>query len=189
MLTRHHRKGDAESWAEYSPCATWRYSLTRVWDADGPRLSFVMLNPSTATEVQNDPTVERCERRARALGYGAFRVTNIFAFRATDPRVMRAAPDPAGPANDAAIAAAADWAGRVVCAWGTHGAHLGRGAAVARLLRGTGAALFHLGLSRQGHPKHPLYIGYSVVPVLWDQSREDRIPVLNPAIRSSPNRR
>ncbi|MEY3307813.1 MAG: hypothetical protein RLZZ413_1851, partial [Pseudomonadota bacterium] len=40
---------------------------------------------STATEFQNDPTVERCERRARALGFGAFRVTNIFAFRATDP--------------------------------------------------------------------------------------------------------
>ena len=62
-----------------------------------------MLNPSTATEVQNDPTVERCERRARALGFGAFRVTNIFAFRATDPKVMRAEADPVGPANDAAI--------------------------------------------------------------------------------------
>lgn len=167
MLVRHHRKGDAESWAEYSPCATWRYSLTRVWHDAGPRLTFVMLNPSTATEVQNDPTVERCERRARALGCGAFRVCNIFAYRATDPRVMRAAPDPVGPGNDAAIAAGAAWAGRVVCAWGTHGAHLGRGAAVERLLRATGAALFHLGLSQGGHPKHPLYIGYAVALQPW----------------------
>ena len=69
----------------------YRYALTRVWDPLGPRLSFVMLNPSTATEVQNDPTVERCERRARALGFGGFRVTNIFAWRDTDPRKMRAA--------------------------------------------------------------------------------------------------
>lgn len=166
-LIRRHRKGDADSWAEYSPCEVWRYSLTRVWDGAGGRVCFVMLNPSTATEVQNDPTVERCERRARALGYGAFRVCNIFAYRATDPRVMRAAPDPVGPLNDAAIMAGADWAGTVVCAWGTHGAHLGRGAAVERLLRGTGARLFHLGLSQAGHPKHPLYIGYDVAPQLW----------------------
>ena len=168
MLTRHHQKGDADSWAEYSPCAAWRYSLTRVWDPAGPRALFVMLNPSTATEVQNDPTVERCERRARALGHGAFRVCNIFAFRATDPRVMRAAPDPVGPLNDAAIRDGAAWADRIICAWGTHGAHLGRGAAVEALLRATGATLWHLGLSRDGHPKHPLYIGYDRQPERWD---------------------
>ena len=68
-----------------------------------------MLNPSTATEVQNDPTVERCERRARALGFGAFRVCNIFAWRDTDPRAMRAAAEPVGPENDAAIVTACDW--------------------------------------------------------------------------------
>lgn len=167
MITRHHQKGDAASLAEYSPCETWRYSLTRVWDPAGPRALFVMLNPSTATEVQNDPTVERCERRARALGYGAFRVCNIFAYRATDPRVMRAAADPIGPLNDAAILAGADWAERIVCAWGTHGAHQGRGPAVERLLRATGKPLWHLGLSQAGHPKHPLYIGYDRQPELW----------------------
>lgn len=169
VLTRTHRKGDAESWAEYSPCTLWRYSLTRVWAPDGGRVLFVMLNPSTATEVQNDPTVERCERRARALGFGGFRVCNIFAFRATDPRVMRAAPDPVGPLNDAAILAGADWvgAGPVVCAWGTHGAHMDRGPAVERLLRATDRSLFHLGLTRAGHPKHPLYIGYGRQPQPW----------------------
>ncbi len=97
MLTRSHQKGDAASTALYSDCETYRYQLTRVWNAPGPRVLFVMLNPSTATEAQNDPTVERCERRARALGFGAFQVVNIFAFRATDPRVMRAASDPVGP--------------------------------------------------------------------------------------------
>ena len=67
MITRSHIKDDAPSVAVYSDCERYRYALTRVWDPLEPRLSFVMLNPSTATEVQNDPTVERCERRARAL--------------------------------------------------------------------------------------------------------------------------
>ena len=79
MITRTHTKGDAPSTAVYSDCERYRYSLTRIWNPAGPKVLFVMLNPSTATEVQNDPTVERCERRARALGFGGFRVTNIFA--------------------------------------------------------------------------------------------------------------
>ena len=167
MIERTHLKGDAASVAIYSDCERYRYSLTRVWDKAGSRVTFVMLNPSTATEVQNDPTVERCERRARALGHGAFCVTNIFAWRDTDPRKMRAAPEPIGPENDAAILAAADWSGNVVCAWGTHGEHLDRGPAVAALLKGSNAALSHLGLSKAGHPKHPLYIGYAVQPEPW----------------------
>ena len=167
MITRHHIKGDAPSWAVYSPCEGYRYALTRVWDAEGARVLFVMLNPSTATEAQNDPTVERCERRARALGFGAFRVCNIFAFRATDPKVMRAAADPVGPENDTAIIEGAAWADRIVCAWGTHGAHRDRGPGVESLLRATGRELFHLGLSRDGHPKHPLYISYAQQPLRW----------------------
>jgi len=167
MITRHHQKGDALSVAVYSPCEKYRYSLTRVWDETAPKTLFVMLNPSTATEIQNDPTVERCERRARALGFGAFQVCNIFAWRDTDPRHMRAAVDPVGPANDAAIAAACAWADTIVCAWGTHGAHLGRGSAVTTLMRATKQPLYHLGLSKAGHPKHPLYISYATQPVLW----------------------
>ncbi len=167
MITREFLKGDAQSSATYSDDERYRYQLTRIWAPGEGRVSFVMLNPSTATERQNDPTVERCERRARALGYGAFRVVNIFAWRATDPRDMRAAADPVGPDNDAAIVEAARWADRVICAWGTHGAHLGRGAAVEALLRETGRPLFHLGLSKAGHPKHPLYIAYAQEPQPW----------------------
>ncbi|RYI24162.1 MAG: DUF1643 domain-containing protein [Acetobacteraceae bacterium] len=166
MITRAFTKGDAASEAVYSDCEAYRYLLTRTWAA-GPKALFVMLNPSTATEIQNDPTVERCERRARALGYGAFRVTNIFAFRATDPKVMRAVSDPIGPDNDAAIRESAGWANTVICAWGNHGLHLGRGDHVTDLLRSTGAPLFHLGLTGQGQPKHPLYIGYDQQPCLW----------------------
>ena len=167
MITRRHLKGDAESVAVYSPCEAYRYTLTREWQPDGRKALFVMLNPSTATEVQNDPTVERCERRARTLGFGAFRVTNIFAYRATDPKVMRAQADPVGPGNDQAIADGAAWADQIICGWGSHGAHLARGAAVADLLRATRLPLYHLGLTLAGAPKHPLYIGYATQPELW----------------------
>ncbi len=167
MITRTHTKGDAPSTAIYSDCEKYRYSLTRIWDPAGRKALFVMLNPSTATEVQNDPTVERCERRARALGFGAFQVTNIFAWRDTDPRKMRAAVDPVGPENDAAILEGVQWADQVIAAWGTHGAHLERGPTVETLLRNTGHPLFHLGLTKDGHPKHPLYIAYTQQPEAW----------------------
>jgi hypothetical protein len=168
MIERRFQKGDAASVAVYSDCEAYRYSLTRVWSNGPGRVVFVMLNPSTATEFQNDPTVERCERRARALGFHGFAVANIFAFRATDPRVMRAVADPVGPGNDAAILELAAWAGGVVCAWGTHGLHLGRGRVVEALLRGAGHRLLHLGLTQGGQPKHPLYIGYDQQPQVWD---------------------
>lgn len=167
MITRTYQTPHNHSIALYSHCERYRYLLSRTWDAAGPKALFVMLNPSTATEVQNDPTVERCERRARALGYGAFRVTNIFAWRDTDPRAMRAATDPVGPENDAVILQSTLWADLILCAWGTHGAHLARGAAVEALLRRTGRRLHHLGLTRDGYPKHPLYIGYDRQPAAW----------------------
>ncbi|MDP5086376.1 MAG: DUF1643 domain-containing protein [Yoonia sp.] len=170
MITRTHIKDDAPSTATYSDCERYRYALTRTWDPKGLRVLFVMLNPSKATEVQNDPTVERCERRARALGFGAFQVTNIFAWRDTDPFEMRKASDPVGPENDRFILEGAAWADRIIAAWGTHGAHLDRGPKAAALLRGTGKPLYTLGLSKHGHPKHPLYISYTQQPLLWERS-------------------
>lgn len=168
MIERAHLKGDAPSVAVYSDCERYRYTLTRVWDPAGEKALFVMLNPSTATEVQNDPTVERCERRARTLGFGAFRVCNIFAWRDTDPMAMRRSDEPVGrPENDQAIVAGCHWADTIVCAWGTHGAHLDRGPEVERLMRGTGRVLHHLGLTKAGHPKHPLYIPYAEAPRVW----------------------
>jgi len=167
MITRSHHTLLAESVAVYSDCERYRYLLTRTWDRERPKALFVMLNPSTATEFQNDPTVERCERRARTLGYGAFRVTNIFAWRDTDPKAMRAAADPIGPENDAAIIESAAWADLILCAWGTHGAFLGRGPAVEAALRQRQKPLHHIGLTKEGHPKHPLYVSYSANPTEW----------------------
>ncbi|MBU2981309.1 DUF1643 domain-containing protein [Lentibacter algarum] len=167
MIERTHTKGDAPSTAVYSDCERYRYSLTRVWEPEGRRVLFIMLNPSTATEMQNDPTVERCERRARALGFGAFQVTNIFAWRDTDPKNMRAAAEPVGPENDRIIAEGCAWADQIIAAWGAHGDHLGRGASMQAVLRATGLPVSHLGLTKAGHPKHPLYIAYTQQPELW----------------------
>lgn len=167
MIRRAHQKGDAKSLAVYSDCEAYRYALTREW-APGRRLLVVMLNPSTATETANDPTVERCERRAWAMGFGGFRVVNLFAYRATDPRALRGVADPVGPDNDATLDQAAAWADTILCGWGGHGSLLGRDATVAAKLRATAHPLWHLGLTRQGQPKHPLYIAYDQQPVVWD---------------------
>lgn len=167
MIEKQHIDERSKSTAIFSDCERYRYLLTRTWDVDGKRALFIMLNPSTADEIKNDPTVERCERRARTLGYGSFRVCNIFAFRATDPKVMRAEPDPVGPDNDRSIEESCEWADQIICAWGTHGAHLKRGAAVTEIVRKSGASPYHLGLSKEGHPKHPLYIAYAQQPMRW----------------------
>ncbi len=167
MITREFQKGDAASIATYSDCERYRYALTRVWDLSAPKVLFVMLNPSKATEVQNDPTVERCERRARVLGFGGFRVVNIFGLRETQPQLMRQAADPVGADNDAQLLAGCDWADQIICGWGTHGEHLDRGPEVAKMLLDRGHQLYHLGLSKAGHPKHPLYIAYATQPMMW----------------------
>lgn len=169
MLTRTHQSADSWSEAVYSACGAYRYSLRRIWQPEGRRVNFVMLNPSKADEIRNDPTVERCEQRARRLGFGGFQVTNIFAWRDTDPQAMRRADRPIGPENDVVLIQAARQADQVIAAWGVHGAHLARGTAVAKLLVDAGCDLFHLGLSKDGHPRHPLYLPYARQPERWDR--------------------
>ncbi len=170
MILRRHDEGSTASEALFSQCGAYRYRLSRIWDPAGPTTLFVMLNPSTADETRNDPTVGRCETRARRAGHGGFTVCNLFAYRATRPADLRRAEDPTGPANDAILAEEARKASFVLCAWGIHGAHLGRGPAVAPLLAAAGTPLFHLGLTRGGHPRHPLYLSYSVAPEPWAQA-------------------
>ncbi|CUH53858.1 DUF1643 domain-containing protein [Shimia marina] len=167
MITRHFQKDDAASSAIYSDCETYRYALTRIWDSARPRLLFIMLNPSKATEQQNDPTIERCERRARALGFGGFRAVNIFALRETDPKKMRQHPAPAGPDNDAVVAESCLWADTILAAWGAHGDHQQRGFQMRDVLQSTGQDIHCLGLTKAGHPRHPLYIAYTQQPELW----------------------
>lgn len=166
MISRTATVNETQSTAVYSDCERYRYALTRSWDETGRKLVFIMLNPSTADETRNDPTLERCERRARAMGYGAFRVVNLFAWRATDPKDLKASDAPEGPDNMSVLQDACDWADSVIAGWGVHGAHLGQGPRIAGLLN---TPLTHLGLTKDGHPRHPLYVSYAVLPSPWAQ--------------------
>jgi hypothetical protein len=125
---------------------------------------FVGLNPSTADEVDNDPTVTRCINYAQNWGYGGLIMSNLFAWRDTDPRAMKAAQEPIGPENDTWLARLAAEAGLVVAAWGVDGRHRGRGDQVARLLAGQ---LHYLKLTKDGHPSHPLYLKKTLKPEPW----------------------
>ena len=155
------------SGAAFSKCRRWRYLLWRRWDEAGPVANFLMLNPSTADEVKLDPSCTRARNYAGQWGYGALVVTNIFAFRQTNPDRMKAARDPVGRGNDAAILRAAREADLVVCAWGNHGAHEARGEEVERLLRSSRVKLFFLRRNGSGQPAHPLYLPGSLKPVPW----------------------
>ena len=147
-----------ESGATFSPCRRWRYLLWRRWDAAKPAANFLMLSPSTADELKLDPTCSRARDYAERWGYGALVVTNVFAFRNTDPARMKAAEDPVGPGNDAAIVRAAREAGIVVCAWGNHGGFLGRSTQVLEKLKANGIRLHALRVNAGGEPAHPLYL-------------------------------
>lgn len=150
--------------ATFSECGRYRYALWRQWDKSQPYCLFLMLNPSTADEVDNDPTIERCERRARAMGFGGLYVANLFAWRSTDPRALALADDPVGPANDKAIVKAAKKAGKVICGWGNDGTLRGRDATVLALLRKAKVEPHALAINKDGSPRHPLYVAYSEEP-------------------------
>lgn len=149
--------------ATFSRCRAYRYSLWRIWNAARRPLCFVMLNPSTADEIQNDPTVERCEQRARRMGFGGLLVANIFALRSTDPAALYGHADPVGPRNDIAILRAAERAELVVCAWGRHGNLGGRGHAVLHRLNSV-CNPHVLRMNADGTPAHPLYLSYACAP-------------------------
>lgn len=153
-----------ERGALFSPCRTWRYTLWRIWDRDRPLLNVIGLNPSTATETLDDPTIRRCIGYARVWGYGGYVMTNLFAFRATDPKVMKAAPEPVGRDNDRRIVDVAERARMVLAAWGVHGDHQDRAGHVLRLLAFFNVPLYCLGTTQGGHPKHPLYLRRDAKP-------------------------
>jgi hypothetical protein len=151
--------------AEFSPCRTYRYKLWRMWDRLAPTIAFCMLNPSTADEQTNDPTVERCEWRARAWGYGCLLVVNLFALRSTDPKALYRAVDPVGPDNFEAIVWAMKVSTMFICAWGGHGKHCNVGPiTLKRLHQFYPGRAYALKINADGSPSHPLYLPYSLTP-------------------------
>ena len=147
-----------------------RYELRRWWDASRPRLLVVMLNPSTADERQNDPTIRRCLTHAGDAGFGSLFVANLYAFRATDPpdletaAAVRPCMDAVGAENDDRLRALADEADLTWAAWGAHAMAAAREAEALRVLRGP---LYARGTTKGGAPRHPLYVARCVPAEPW----------------------
>lgn len=144
-----------------SNCGQYRYTLARHWsDVARPRIAcFVMLNPSTADAMKDDPTIKKCIGFAQRWGLDGISVVNLFAFRATLPADMRRAVDPIGPDNDRYIVEEVNSAERVICAWGPNGTHQGRDKQVLSMVRSRCLPIC-LKLTKDGHPWHPLMASY-----------------------------
>lgn len=147
--------------AALSKCRKYRFALWRTWDESKPYAMFIGLNPSTADETEDDPTIRRCINFAKSWGYGGLCMTNLFAYRATEPSEMLGAEEPIGAENDPWLVEISKNAGVVVAAWGNHGGHLGRSRDVVQLI----PDLHYLKLNATGEPGHPLYLKKTLKPV------------------------
>jgi hypothetical protein len=144
--------------AVISSCGKYRYYLGRCWDNKLPVLSFIMLNPSTADAEIDDHTIRRCIGFAKLNGFGGIAVVNLFAFRATEPSELYLTPDPFGPDNVEHLKDILFFSNqgktKIVAAWGAHKAV----ADFKALSQLRGAPLYCLGKTKDGHPRHPLYV-------------------------------
>jgi hypothetical protein len=144
--------------ATFDSARVYRYQLTRIWDELRPSAVWIMLNPSTADAEADDPTIRRCAGFTKAWGLGGLVVVNLFALRATDPRLLRRHPDPVGPRNDEFITEIVWPDSLVVCAWGANRVADERSVDVLGILSARGAQPKCLGKTRDGYPRHPLYV-------------------------------
>lgn len=157
--------------AVLSPCGTYRYHLRREWLTGVGTACWVMLNPSTADAELDDATVRKVVGFSSRWGFAAAEIVNLYAFRARDPKDLRAAErsgvDVVGPENDRWIVDAAYDARLVIAGWGAHEA-LGspRFRQVAGLLGERG--VWCLGVSKSGQPRHPLMLGYDTEREPWE---------------------
>lgn len=159
-----------EAGARFCPRRVHRFTLWRRWGGKPGSVLWVMLNPSTADEHVLDPTIRRCAGFTAAWGFEALTVVNLFSLRSTNPRMLYTAADAGGgEANQAAILDEAGKAAIIVAAWGNHGAFGNMGWRTRLNLKTLGLAdkVHHLGLTKLGHPKHPLYVPGSTERQPW----------------------
>lgn len=149
--------------AELSYCRNYRYALWRTWDNSKPRVMFIGLNPSTADETQDDPTLRRCMNYAQAWGFGGVSTANLFAYRATEPTDMKKAKCPIGDQNDKWLKQLVTESNLVIAAWGNDGSFLNRSAQVRQFL----PELHCLKVNKSGEPAHPLYQKADLSPMLF----------------------
>lgn len=157
-------KGDAV----FDSTGCYRYLLRRWWDEQRLPIGFIMLNPSQADATANDPTIRRCIGFAQSWGYGSLIVANLFAYRATQSKLLARVSDPVGPDNDRYLLALLGQTQRVILAWGDRGTLLNRSQTVLDLL--SSRSVYCLGHNRTGQPRHPLYIRKGTQPTLFKSS-------------------
>ena len=155
-----------------SDCKQYRYRLSRCWDESLPSCMFIMLNPSTADHEVDDRTITKCIKYAKAWGYGKLYVGNLFAFRATKPKDMKATSDPVGPDNRHHLKRMArkvvNSGGVCIAAWGQHGQYRQQNRIVRKWFRTFGIKLHYLRLTKDRRfPRHPLYLKASLKPAPW----------------------
>jgi hypothetical protein len=153
--------GVESSDAVISTDGRYRYKLNRYWTRRKPPAVWIMLNPSTANAVENDPTIRRCVSFAKHWGFGGIEVYNLFALRSSHPVSIETAADPVGPDNDKWLKEIVHSEGTIVLAWGHCRTPLQsrRAARVLEfLLLGQNVFPKSLGLTKGGHPRHPLYV-------------------------------
>ncbi len=148
--------------AVISECGQYRYVLHRevrcVLRWNKPAL-FVMLNPSTADAVENDPTIEKCIKYAEREQCTSLTVVNLFALRSKDPKALKTHLDPIGPDNNKHLIEQFNRCryGLTIAAWGNWGTMWGRGADVRSMAAGVGLALQAIAITKKDQPIHPLY--------------------------------
>ena len=147
--------------ANLSKCRKYRYALWRTWDDSKPFAMFIGLNPSTADETEDDPTINRCINFSKDWGYGGLCMVNLFAFRATVPSDMMASKDPIGSENDNWIKKLSKDAGVIVAAWGNDGSYMGRSKNIMDMVPN----LKCLKINKTGEPAQPLYQPSSATPI------------------------
>jgi len=143
-----------KSGAIFSNCREYRYVLWRIWDDDMPKVMFIGLNPSTADETDDDPTIRRCIGFAKRWGFGGVYMLNIFAYKAVQPEQMKKAADSIGAENDGYLARYAEMSSLVIGAWGNHGVYLNRGAGVIEMF----PTMQCMKMTKRNQPAHPLYL-------------------------------
>lgn len=165
--------------AEFSKDRKHRFALYRtkksIFDQKEKvkRILWIMLNPSTADEDHNDPTIRRCMGFSERWGYNHVEIANLFSLRSTDPKALME------DSNESYYASNMQWLihvavtnNFVVCGWGNHGSYKNRGKEVVEMLAPF-ADLHCLGITKNGHPMHPLYLPYEAKPFIYRECTKE----------------
>jgi len=150
--------------AVFSSCNYYRYALWRIWDKSKPQIMFIGLNPSTADETNNDPTITRCINYATSWGFGSIYMVNIFSYKTTYPKELKNVSDPIGKETDIWIKRIYKRSEMCIASWGNNGQLLNRSDEIRRLI----PKMYCLKITKSGEPSHPLYLKASLQPEIYN---------------------